>query len=49
MQAVFISLPPAVEPDKPANLSEDEENSNKPDKPILDQVSPVQYFLEVRN
>ena len=48
MEAIFISLPPpTVEQDNSANLDEGEENNKKADKPILDQISPVQYFLEV--
>ena len=44
MQAIATSLPPSVEQDKSVGQSEDE---NKTDKPVLTQLSPVQYFLEV--
>ena len=49
MEAIFISLPPPipVEQDNSTSLNEGEESSKKTDKPILDQISPVQYFLEV--
>ena len=49
MEAIFISLPPPlpVEQDNSASLNEGEENAKKADKPILDQISPVKYFLEV--
>lgn len=48
MEAIFISLPPpTVEQDNSASLNEGEDSNKKTDKPILDQISPVQYFLEV--
>lgn len=48
MQAIFSSLPPpAVEQENSASVSEGEDSSNKNVKAILDQISPVQYFLEV--
>ena len=48
MLAVFNSLPPAVEQESsPSGSEEDDNNNSKSDKPVLDQVSPVQYFLEV--
>lgn len=48
MQAIFSSLPPpVVEQENSANLGEGEDSSNKNVKVILNQISPVQYFLEV--
>jgi len=47
MQAIVSSLPPAVEQDNSANLAEEEENNKETNQPVLDQISPVQYFLEV--
>lgn len=48
MQAIFSSLPPpTIEQENAASLGEGEDNSNKNVKPVLDQISPVQYFLEV--
>lgn len=48
MQAIFSSLPlPVVEQENSTNLGEGEDSSNKNVKAILNQISPVQYFLEV--
>ena len=48
MEAIFISLPqPTVKQDNSTSLDEGEDKNKKTDKPILDQISPVQYFLEV--
>jgi len=44
MQAIATSLPASVEQDKSVSQGEEE---NKTDKPVLTQLSPVQYFLEV--
>jgi len=44
MQAIATSLPVSVEQDKSVSQGEEE---NKTDKPVLTQLSPVQYFLEV--
>lgn len=47
MQAVVSSLPPVVEQDNSANLAEEEDSNKEANRPVLDQISPVQYFLEV--